>query len=241
MTNRFVEIVSTSNWNDHFLLRISLPKKGEDSIPLLTSSPQLLFQPENGKAWDVLLAIHGEWFPLELKPSNVDGAVGAWLTVKGRERADRIAAHFLVEPYLRRHSGHRIAAKFESPPGTVSVGEVVKVRMALRNVGKNIVHFHRGRHRETFRRYSFIATKFGETLVGKERLGFGGIEIITQLDPGRTFVDEVELNDWFEFKQPGKYSARCFYDLFLVDPVKPHRGIWADVASGRITFEIVRP
>ncbi|MGB0580981.1 MAG: hypothetical protein ACPGVU_14880 [Limisphaerales bacterium] len=239
-TNRFVEIVSRDNWNDHFQLSVCLPKKGGGSIPKLRKAARIVF-PHNGEGWDVLLNVDDEWFALEFLNCDIEGAVGTWATVNGRKRAKRIAKCFALNPYLRRHPGHRIAVKFEPVTNSVPLGIPIKVRMTLRNVGTNPVHFHRGVHRDTECRYSFMVSRDGETLGETPRLGFGGIEVTKRLEPAAEFTEEVELDDWFRFHRPGSYSVKCLYDLLLLDPANPDRVIWTDLLGGELTFEIVGP
>lgn len=240
-TNRFVEIASGDNWNQHFQLSVSFPKKGDGAIPPLQRRPIFLMHSDEQESWNVLLKIDDQWRCLELISSNVEGAVGAWLPVSGREDAERIARHFSVKLFLRQHPGHRVAVKFTATTNTVPLGNPVNVKMTLRNVGTNVVRFHRGLHRETSLRYSFLLSHEFETRGGKNQMGFGGFEVTKSLKPAEEFVEEVELTDWFKLTQPGRYWVKGMYDLILLDPSNSDRTLWIDTVSNEFSFVIGTP
>lgn len=237
VTNRFVDVISVDNWNERFRLGIALPKRGADSIPPLKSPPETLLYSDG--QWNVLLTVDGHWYRLGLLRSETEGVVGDWLFVEGRGHAERIARHFSVKPYFRKHAGHQIAAKFEPLMSAVLPDHPVKVKMTLQNVGTKAVSFFRGLHRETHTLYSFVVTKDTKTLAGDVVLGWGGFDQSTWLKPGEKFTDEVDLNNWFNLTETGEYEVECFYALMLRDTVNAERITWTDAVGGYFEVAVV--
>jgi len=149
-----------------------------------------------------------------------------------------MAQYFAVKPYLRHHPGHQVVARFEPAKESFTVGEELKVKMTIRNVGTNAVSFRRGEHRETFRQYSFLVSKDGKSVAGRtDLMGGGGFELYGHIPPGGEFVDEVDLKYWYDLRMGGNYSVRGFYYLLLL---QGGQCVWTDVVSDGFEIEITK-
>jgi hypothetical protein len=178
------------------------------------------------------IASHSDHHP----DGTMDIGVQAW----SPEAAKAIEKHYQIEATRRIHPGHMLFTRFMPEKESYKVGEPIKLRMEIRNVGKSAVTFTVGGQQRGARdnQYRFIAQRGYGT--GKsvpdtgDPTNFGGLGTWKELKPGEVFESTIDLDRWFKFTEPDSYRITGIFELDVVPPGDGFgRAIWEDFAVGQ--------
>ena len=219
-------LISQDNWNDIFYLGVDVP---------YDKSLEKVF-------WHILV-VNGKAYKQDSIGSTMEKKSNFGFKCIPGDQAEDVARFFSIQPYLRKHPGHQLAARFIPQMGEFLQGEDVIVILRIKNVGTNTVVFHQGGRNRAARnnQYVFIARYDGKQV---EDIGssyhLGGLGTLRILKPGDTFKDGINLNKWFSFAQPGRYEVHGSYYLEFNDPADnfPWQTIWEDYISADFTIRI---
>ncbi|HYF49562.1 MAG TPA: hypothetical protein VEJ63_09160 [Planctomycetota bacterium] len=163
--------------------------------------------------------------------------------VRGKEHADTVAKFFNTQTVVRQHPGHRLKVEFFAEKKSYAAGNDVLAQLRIQNVGDKPVAFKSGGHNRAARdtQFRFSAYLDGESVkdIGNN-LSLGGLSTVVTLQPGKSFVDSVKLNDWFKLDKPGYYDVLGSYLMEYYDPEKPDdfHPVWNDIVSAEFSFEV---
>lgn len=162
--------------------------------------------------------------------------------ISGGENAEQVARYLDTTVNYRRHPKHELLVEFIPRKERFRIGDEVRVKLRVTNVGNNAVSFLKGGRNRGVRdnQYAFSAWLFGRQVrdIGSN-IDHGGIGVMRVLAPGEVFADEVSLNMWFSFDQPGRYEVHGSYLLDFSDPDGESFGImWTDYVSADFTVRI---
>jgi hypothetical protein len=168
---------------------------------------------------------------------NPDNTYLVTVSVKGANTVLAITKLAGVESKLRKHPGHKLAAKFEVDKTVYEPKERVNMTMTIQNVGEVAVTFQAGlQHAHRDNDFGFTAIRgdgFGKAVPDTCDPGdFLGIGIDRTLKPGESFKKTVRLDERFKFDDDDNYSITCTYRTRLIDPNEKHRVLWDDFAAG---------
>ncbi len=122
-----------------------------------------------------------------------------------------------------------LSARFEAQSPSYSPGEKVLVRMHAANVSKLALSIDRPWNTVDGRdRYEFVGFKEGAQLLELKPTGaFGGgdrAQQLTELEPGASFEELVNVSKWFAFDSPGTYDVDASYELHIEGTPIPFEG-----------------
>ena len=123
------------------------------------------------------------------------------------------------------------------------IGDDVRVKFRIENIGTNAISFQKGGHYRGASRdnqYAFSAELLGRQVpdIGSNN-HFGGISVARVLEAGDVFEEEVSLNKWFAFDKRGLYSVFGSYAMTFYDPADPRSGVlWTDYVSNEFLVKI---
>lgn len=216
-------VSSSNNQNDEFHFAVEVSATSEDDL---------------GKNWSVFV----------YKGIVYDARGGAFgsrtvtlsFPVYGAENAEAVAQYFEIKIPYRYHPGHKLLVTFTPEHDMYRVGDEVKVKFRIKNIGNVTIVFSDGWQNIAPRnnQYKFTAeanyTQIRDVADSNSR----GVTIKQQLTlkPGDVFEDTVDLSKWFAVDKPARYRIVGSYRLFLVDPEDTNRLIWADWATAEFEF-----
>lgn len=154
-----------------------------------------------------------------------------------------LVAHFVGTTIeYRRHPKHEFLVEFIPTEAQFGIGDEVRAKLRITNVGSNTVAFMQGgRNRGTRdNQYVFSALLFGRGVqdIGSN-INHGGLGGKRVLAPGEVFEDEISLSKWFAFDQPGYYEIHGSYFLDFLDPdSEGFQNIWLDYVSADFSVRI---
>jgi hypothetical protein len=163
--------------------------------------------------------------------------------VFGADRALGISQFLSTPIQYKRHPGHQLLVTFAPTAPSYRVGDEVRAKFRIENIGGNPIAFMRGGHSRGSPRdnqYTFSARFLDEQIadIGSSD-HFGGLVGKHTLAPGDAFQEEVSLDQWFDFTAPGRYEVIGMYDLPLFDPGDEiFWPIWTDYAVGKFTVTV---
>jgi hypothetical protein len=163
--------------------------------------------------------------------------------VFGTENAEQIARYLSTTIEYRRHPKHELLVEWIPTEEQFQIGEDVRAKLRITNVGTNTVSFLQGGQNRGSRdnQYVFSAWFRGR---GVQDVGsnehFGGLGVKRVLAPAEVFGGEVSLSMWFAFDQPGLYTIHGSYFLQFFDPDSENFGrtIWTDYVSADFTVRV---
>ena len=92
--------------------------------------------PGDAEQGHLALMIDGICLPASTRSDRrADGTMDVSASVYGEEAAKKVAAHLKIEAKLRKHPGHRIAVQWTPEKEFFLVGEPVKLKMTIKNIG----------------------------------------------------------------------------------------------------------
>ena len=148
---------------------------------------------------------------------------------------------------FRKHPGHSIELGWLPEHESFEVGEPVALTMKLSNRGTKPIAFLNGGKQRAKRdgQFRFLAqgqSGFGKSLADEgQGLEMGGPCSVLTLKPGETFTNEVKLDKWFTFREPGIYRVTGVFELEMKElPTnKSDVSIWDDLPAGECMIKIV--
>ncbi len=176
--------------------------------------------------------------------------VGAWgsheetkhmqfsTSLPSREIAADIAASLNTELVLRAHPGHMLQTTWTPTQERFALGDDIKVRLQIKNVGETKVRFFRGGQQrgERDNQFRFIARSghgYGDAISDTGNpMHRGGLAAMQELSPGDTFSIEVSLDRWFRFEKPDTYLITGIYEIDLYADEDMSNPLWSDFATG---------
>jgi hypothetical protein len=185
------------------------------------------------------------------KPSP-DGMVDTWAHVHSIEAAGTLANRYGIKIQWRKHPGHRFEVRWVPIKTEFTVGEVVTLRLELRNTGKVPIRFtfggqQRGKRNNQFRFLAYGAYGSGKAVpdIGNPTpFGIGGMTMTSEtILPRQMFTTEVNLDGWFRFTAPDTYRITGILELPMRDPRANDRFgpvIWDELVVGDCWVRIVR-
>jgi hypothetical protein len=170
--------------------------------------------------------------------------------VYSAEAARVLAAHYKIEPKLRKHPGHRYEVRWVSDKPEYAPGEAVKLRMELKNTGTGLLRFtfggkQRGPRNNQFRFIAQASYSGGKAVPDTgDSTNFGGIMGTQFLKPGEVFTADVDLSKWFTFTDPQTYRITGVFEMPVLDPNGSTNSfgptVWDDLATGECFIRVVR-
>ena len=164
-----------------------------------------------------------------------------------RARAERISRAFAIARLDRSPLGARLEGRFSTERSRLSVGDVVRVQLVVRNAeGAEGVQWQVGGRQRGPRdnRFRFRVRRDGALLVERPGMDFGGPTFFTALAAGATATMTADLSAWADLSAPGRYRVECSYETTLapegVDPFSAeqrHR-VWDRRFEGVVEFEL---
>ena len=160
--------------------------------------------------------------------------------MSGPDDAKAAAKGLSAECILRSPPGYKFLAQFVPKQLSFHTNEPVLVKFTITNLDDRTMAFQRGGQQRGPRdsQYGFRAMLAGRPVADTGNpMNFGGLFGIAQLEPGKEFVDEIDLKKWFAFDREGTYFIHGFYQLELYQPGKttdasmPWNVLWSDYAS----------
>jgi len=130
-----------------------------------------------------------------------------------------------------------VASSFDLQSSTLTLHEPVFVRFTLRNVSTDVVHVDLGKHRRAG--FQFLVTRpDGSVMRVPVANGAGfGEQGRFDLGPGETYVQNLLVNQWYQFAVPGRYKIR----VGLLRPLRTESGRTLEASpSGQLSLW-VRP
>lgn len=162
----------------------------------------------------------------------------------GDEAAEKVARRLKTQPKRRTHPGHRFVASWSPEKESFRMGEVVKLKLEIRNVGDAPFTFRVGGQQRGLRDNQFRFLAYRTTHPGKavpdsgDPQNHGGLMSYKTLEPGKSYVTSITLDKWFRFPEPEGYEITGLFEMNLLD-----RGfrdtIWDDMAVGECAVRIV--
>jgi hypothetical protein len=162
--------------------------------------------------------------------------------VSGANNA-RDISRFLSTPIAyRKHPGHQLLVSFIPALSSFRIGDEVRVKFRIENIGTNSISFQHGGQNRASRdnQYTFSAQFVGKQVqdIGTN-VHHGGLAVRRVLQAGEVFVDEISLSKWFAFNKKGQYEVFGSYDLRFYDPNnETSKPIWTDYVSGEFLVKI---
>ncbi len=210
-----VEIYSSlSNDNNSFYFSLpqAIPAGIADEMGNLTDN----------KIPEIALVIEGICVKAEVlrSYSNANGPFeyrGIRCRIEGIANARKIAAFFKVEPKLRKHPGHQLLVKWIPDQESYSVGETVKLKLQVTNVGTKPVclEIKDWSSRKTENHPEAFVFRFLAQIERKWGGAVPGIESNHRISPGRpsyyeiksgeSFTTTASLEKWYNFTEAETY------------------------------------
>ena len=164
----------------------------------------------------------------------------------GTADVERIGKALGVKPSYRHHPGHQLLVTWHPVTAASAPGQPVVLRMEIKNVGKVPVSFMDGGSQRGPRNNQFGFMAYGGPGGGAlpdvgSPMNFGGLAFLVKLPPGKAFTKDVDITDWFRFKDKDQYRVTCLYRLGLTKEGVTYDSIWDDYAVGDCVVRIVAP
>jgi hypothetical protein len=187
--------------------------------------------------------IAGVWSQSDRRP---DGTMNLACTIHGEEAARKVAERLKVQLNKRTHPGHRFEVRWTPEKDSYQVGEDVKLKLEIKNVGTVPFAFRVGSQQRGPRdnQYRFLAYRGaggGKAVPDTGNpVNFGGISVNRTLQPKETFMALIGLDKWFTFAEPDTYRITGVYELELYPPDQSQwTPIWDDLAVGDCLVRVV--
>ena len=186
--------------------------------------------------------------PVELRIGNHSysyasggGQIGNYnemmVKIRGQDEAMAAAKSLSVECGLRNPPGYKFSAQFVPTQTEFQTNEPVMVKFELKNLDGRTFCFQRGGQQRGSRdnQYGFRAMLFAKPVTDTGNpMNLGGLCGLVNLEPGKTFDDQVDLKKWFSLDKAGTYRIHGFYLLDFYTPGKnaesfmPWNVMWSD-------------
>jgi hypothetical protein len=159
-----------------------------------------------------------------------------------------IAAKWLgVDCAVRMPPGYKYSVQFIPTRSEFQTNEPVLVKFVMKNLDERTIIFPDWVIQQDFRnfQYGFQAESNYKPVAdtGDPKHTYGSMNKIVNLEPGKTFDDQIDLKNWFSFDTAGTYDIHGFYSLNFQQDSKnadigtPWTIMWSDYASA--DFKIV--
>lgn len=185
----------------------------------------------------VALCVDGQCLCFNMGGKNKIGA--EWVP---EAAAVALAKHFEVKLLRRKHPHHEMLVKFAPEKEEFKVGELLGVKVTIKNVGTTPFTFQVGGKNRGVRdnQFSFTAQLYNHPIPDTgDPTHFGGMFVDRTLKPGESFEAEVDLRKWFKLEEPGTYTIKGTYSMDFHDPdAKDHLTIWEDYATAEFWLTI---
>ena len=165
--------------------------------------------------------------------------------IEGAGLASSIARIYNARVQDRHHPGHRMLATFVLDKEQYELGEPVKVKLRITNIGDADFTFVQGGRQRGARdnQFAFSAELLGGKMqpdTGDPR-NFGGMGSFITLKPQQSREIPVDLSKWFSFAEAGSYLVRGSYSMeFLDRTLHDYKTIWVDFACDEFTIQMRR-
>lgn len=167
-------------------------------------------------------------FSLNLKSSELDAAKKL----------------FGLQSIERKHNGFKLDVMFSPDKEFYSPGEKVIIKMTIKNVDDKAFYFNVGGHNRGPRddQFSFSCEGPEGTQPTKKANNFGGLSFVNEIEAGKEYSKEVDLNGWFDLKKPGNYELMGNYLLSVYETKNIQSfSIWEDYLTRPFRIIIKAP
>ena len=174
--------------------------------------------------------------------------------IENKKDAQKIAQFLNLDIVNRKHFGHQMAGKLETPRQVFTDSDSIILKMTLTNTGTIPVKLDFGGSspvRPYLKRFHFTVKYNGE-LLRKQTSGMETLLVSEYVVPPPTLfqndkvVHYADLKNWFDFDQPGIYEVRWTYRFQLIDMRRPFvkdrspEFRWDDQVGGVFKIEVMR-
>jgi hypothetical protein len=167
--------------------------------------------------------------------------------IRSQEEAENAAKWLGVDFALRKPPGYKFSSQFIPTRTEFKTNEPVLVKFVMKNLDERTIIFQDWVIQQDFRnfQYDFQAESNYKPVAdtGDPKHTYGSMSKIVNLEPGKTFDDQIDLKNWFNFDKAGTYDIHGFYRLNFqqdsrVSGTSPETIMWSDYASADFTVVI---
>ncbi len=169
--------------------------------------------------------------------------------------ADRISKFLKIEIIDRKHFGHKLVGEMKTQKKVHTLGKPIVLDFTMKNVGQGPVKLKWNNwvpgSTTTFDRLRFRVVHNGKKLKAKKKQNLNSNDLKSEptpsyklLAPDGQLQHSIDLSEWFDFDQPGKYLVSWNYRMELMDGQKEFDAsrapefYWDDEVGGKFVLVV---